>query len=234
MHSPPSSIGTVCSCRLHYFWFCLRMNWQDKLLLTSDDPDVALRGHYTSALGIIPFNARASKLPQLSSAFLLLLILWPSSLGTISGRTGQQTTTWDVSSPLSSETSRNMSPSWTGANLMSPSCTLLLAYLPPRPIATVSHVPEWAQPSRLSNPLTPQLNHLVDAPICTQAIVPDDLRINTVAQHQATGLAILAYQPSKIAKMWVKWHTQKSNQNGKENVFARNSKLRGCCFLSSA
>jgi hypothetical protein len=93
---------------------------------------------------------------------------------------------------------------------------------------------EWAQPARQSDPLSPQLNHLVGAAIRTRAIVPDDLRILTVSRHQAKGLSILCYQPSQILKMWVKWRTQKNNQNGEEKLFARNPTLGGFCFVASA
>jgi hypothetical protein len=93
---------------------------------------------------------------------------------------------------------------------------------------------EWAQPSRQSDPLAPQLNHLVGAPIRTRAIVPDDLRVLTETMHQAKGLAILNYQSSQITKMWVKWRTQKNNQNGEEKLFAKNPTLGGFCFVTSA
>jgi hypothetical protein len=38
---------------------------------------------------------------------------------------------------------------------------------------------EWAQPSRRSDPMDPQLNHLPGAAICTRALVPDDLLQNS-------------------------------------------------------
>jgi hypothetical protein len=92
---------------------------------------------------------------------------------------------------------------------------------------------EWAQPSRQSDPLLPQLNHLLDAPIRTRAVVPDDFRILTVSRHRVTGLAILRYPLLQIEKMWVTFRTQKNGQHGEEKLFARNPKPDGLCFVSS-
>jgi hypothetical protein len=93
---------------------------------------------------------------------------------------------------------------------------------------------EWAQPTRQTNLLTPQLNHLVGAPIRTRALVPDDFRILTLTRHRAVGLTILLHTLPQIAKMWVKWRTQKNGENGEEKLFARNPSPGGFCFVSSA
>jgi hypothetical protein len=92
---------------------------------------------------------------------------------------------------------------------------------------------EWAQPGRHTNPAKPQQNHLVNAPIRTRALVPDDFRILTITRHRASGMAILDHDLSQVAKMWVKWRTQKNGQHGEEKLFARNPKLGGFCFVSS-
>lgn len=92
---------------------------------------------------------------------------------------------------------------------------------------------EWAQPSRVSDPLAPQLNHLVDAPIRTRALVPADFRVLTETRHRFSGLAILTCPLPTISKMWVRWRTQKNGQNGEEKLFARNPNPVGFCFVSS-
>jgi hypothetical protein len=92
---------------------------------------------------------------------------------------------------------------------------------------------EWAQPSRRSDPMDPQLNHLPGAAICTRALVPDDFRILTVSCHRVSGLSILHHALPQISKMWVKWRTQKNGQNGEEKLFARNPTITGFCFVSS-
>jgi hypothetical protein len=92
---------------------------------------------------------------------------------------------------------------------------------------------EWAQPSRRSDPLDPQLNHLPGADICTRALVPDDFRILTVSRHRVSGLSIVHHALPQISKMWVKWRTQKNGQNGEEKLFARNPNITGFCFVSS-
>jgi hypothetical protein len=93
---------------------------------------------------------------------------------------------------------------------------------------------EWAQPSGLSSPSSFQLNHLEGASIRTRAIVPDDLRIETVTHGRASGLAILVTPLDQITRMWVKFRTQKNGQHGEEKLFARNPTLGGFCFVSSA
>jgi hypothetical protein len=91
---------------------------------------------------------------------------------------------------------------------------------------------EWAQPSGVSNPQAPQLNHLREG-ILTKALVPDDFRILTVSNQRVSGMAILLIPLGQITKMWAKWRTQKNGQNGEEKLFARNPKLGGFCFVSS-
>lgn len=93
---------------------------------------------------------------------------------------------------------------------------------------------EWAQPAGLSNPITPQLNHLEGMPIRTRALVPADFRILTTSRHRAAGLAILSHNLAQIAKMWIKFRTQKNGQHGEEKLFARNPTLGGFCYVSSA
>jgi hypothetical protein len=93
---------------------------------------------------------------------------------------------------------------------------------------------EWAQPARQANPLDPQLNHMVAAAIRTRALVPDDFRILTLTRHRVAGMEILLHSLPQIAKMWVKWRTQKNGAHGEEKLFARNPTLGGFCFVSSA
>lgn len=92
---------------------------------------------------------------------------------------------------------------------------------------------EWAQPSRVSNPQTPQLNHLREG-IRTRALVPADFRVMTVSNRRLSGMAILQVPLEQITKMWAVWRTQKNGQNGEEKLFARNPNMGGFCFVSSA
>lgn len=92
---------------------------------------------------------------------------------------------------------------------------------------------EWAQPAGRSNPLDPQLNHLVSASIRTRAFVPNDFRIQTIHNLRTTGLRILEYPLADIDRMWVIWRTQKNGAHGEEKLFARNSDPEGFCLVSS-
>ena len=93
---------------------------------------------------------------------------------------------------------------------------------------------EWAQPAGNWNVSRPQLNHLVDSPMRTRAIVPNDFRCETKDFRRATGLAILCLDLTSIHKMWVKFRTQKNGQHGEEKLFTRNPTPGGICFVRSA
>lgn len=92
---------------------------------------------------------------------------------------------------------------------------------------------EWAQPANRSDPMVPQLNHLVSSPMRTRALVPNDFRALTITFQRAVGLAILRYPLIQLARMWAKWRTQKNGQHGEEKLHVRNPNPEGFCFVFS-
>ena len=92
---------------------------------------------------------------------------------------------------------------------------------------------EWAQSGNRSDPTKPQLNHMVSATIRTRAVVPDDFRVLTTTLQRSAGLSIIEIDLTMIAKMWVKFRTQKNGQHGEEKLFTRNPNPSGFCFVSS-
>lgn len=101
-------------------------------------------------------------------------------------------------------------------------------------LCTGYRLSEWAQPAGRHHVATPQLNHLVNAEIRTRAIVPNDLRGQTLGFTRLRGLEILEYPLSSIAKVWVCFRTQKNGAHGEEKLFTRNPKKGGVCFVASA
>ena len=93
---------------------------------------------------------------------------------------------------------------------------------------------EFIQPTGRKNPLYPQLNHLALATIRTRAIVPNDLRGMTKSRRKASGIDILKFPLEDVDRIWVKFRTQKNNQNGEEKMFVRNTNPGGSCYVSSA
>lgn len=92
---------------------------------------------------------------------------------------------------------------------------------------------EWAQPDRRTDPMRPQLNHLVSSPMRTRAIVPNDVRIVSVDNRRAAGLGILAFAPMQIGRLFIKFRTQKNGQHGEEKLFILNPNQDGVCFVRS-
>ena len=90
---------------------------------------------------------------------------------------------------------------------------------------------EWAQPAGLTNVRNPQLNHLPPPNIRTKAIVPDDIRVLTVDFRCISGLAVAFLPVTSIAKLWIRWRTQKNMQNGEEKLFVPNPRPDGVCCV---
>ena len=93
---------------------------------------------------------------------------------------------------------------------------------------------EFIQPSGRKDPLYPQQNHMVTSAVRTRAIVPNDLRAMTKTRRKASGLDILKFPLEDVERLWVKFRTQKNNQNGEEKLFVRNTNTSGFCYVSSA
>jgi hypothetical protein len=232
------------------------MNWQDNLLLAGDTPEIALRGQYQLAMYALHLSAGHSiQCKSIKAAtieqYLLAVATFLSQFSGVDFRKDHAT---------DSHMGRTLAPVIKDIKKFESVPDRREPYDPhmhmvARLLAAQAHadgvicaltdgfeqgycagyrLSEWSQPTRLSDPLSPQLNHLVGAHIRTRAIVPDDIRILTSSRHAAAGLAILTYHPSQITKMWVKWRTQKNGQNGEEKLFARNPTPGGFCFVASA
>jgi hypothetical protein len=232
------------------------MNWQDNLLLEGDDPGLAERGQYQMAMYAMHLSAgHTIQCKSIKGATIEQYLLAVASfIAQFSGTDFRKDRPTDVHmGRILAPVLRDIKSFDTIPDRREPYdppmhlvARLLAAQTQPNELVCALtdgfeqgycagyRLSEWAQPARFSDPMSPQLNHLVDAPIRTRAIVPDDLRVLTTTRHSASGLAILAYQPSHIAKMWVKWRTQKNRQNGEEKLFARNPTLGGFCFVASA
>lgn len=92
---------------------------------------------------------------------------------------------------------------------------------------------EFAQPSKRTNPLYPEIHLNPSIDVKTRAFVPNDIRVLTSGSRSAVGLDVLRYPVDTITKMWVKYRVQKNNQNGEERAYAPNSAPDGYCFIHS-
>lgn len=232
------------------------MRWHDNLLLSGDDPDLALRGQYQLAMYALHLSAGHSLYcKSIKVATIEQYLLAASSF--VSQFSG---TDFRKDAPTDTHMGRILAPVLRDLKKyesvperrepydpqMHMAARLVACQFPSNSLACALtdgfeqgycagyRLSEWAQPAQLSDPMCPQLNHLVSATIRTRALVPDDFRIMTVSRHKAAGLDILRYELPQIAKMWVRWRTQKNGQHGEEKLFARNPKLGGFCFVSSA
>lgn len=252
----PDSIGTIRTRRLHYFWFCVHMKWRDALLLDAGTPEVAERGQLQLAMYALHLSAghsiycRSIKVATIEQ-YLLAAATFLSLFTGVDFRKDHPTHTHmgRILAPVLRDLKKYESvpdrrepydpqmhmAARLDASLRPPDslvCALTDGF--EQGYCAGYRLSEWAQPSRMSDPMAPQLNHLPTAPIRTRALVPDDFRIMTVSRHRVAGLAILTYPLHQISKMWVKWRTQKNGQHGEEKLFAKNPKLGGFCFVSSA
>jgi hypothetical protein len=232
------------------------MKWQDNLLLEGDSPDIAIRGQYQLAMYALHLSAGHSiHCKSIKVATIEQYLLSASSF--VALFTG---TDFRKDHPTDNHMGSILSPVLRDLKKyesvpdrrepydpqMHKAARLIASQCPPDSLTRALadgfeqgycagyRLSEWAQPSRLCNPMTPQLNHMVDSPCRTRALVPDDFRILTVCNRRATGLAIIRSRLPQIAKLWVKWRTQKNGHHGEEKLFARNPNLDGFCFVASA
>jgi hypothetical protein len=232
------------------------MKWQDNLLLEGDNPDLAKRGQYQLAMYALHLSyGHSIQCKSIKVATIEQYLLAAASfVAFFTGTDFRKDHPTDAHmGVILSPVLRDLRKYESVPNRREPydpemhkAARLLATRFPPDSLTRALtdgfeqgycagyRLSEWAQPSRLCNPLTPQLNHLVDAPIRTRALVPDDMRILTVSNHRASGLAILHHGLPQIAKLWVKWRTQKNGQHGEEKLFARNPNQHGFCFVASA
>jgi hypothetical protein len=240
---------------MHYFWFCHFMKWQDNLLLTGGGPDIAMRGQYQLAMYALHLSAgqsiycksiKVATIDRYLFAAATFIALFTgvdfrkdhptdNHMGTILAAILRDLKKYesvpDRREPYDPQMHQAARLTAAQYNPNSLACALTDGF--EQGYCAGYRLSEWAQPSRLSAPLAPQLNHLVDAPIRTRALVPDDFRILTTSRHRASGLAILRHELVHITKMWVKFRTQKNGQHGEEKLFARNPKLGGFCYVAS-
>jgi len=67
----------------------------------------------------------------------------------------------------------------------------------------------------------------------TMAFCIDDFRIECTDGRRLRGKEILTVEVSEIAKMWVKWRTQKNERHGAERLFAQNWDEVYFCFVKA-
>jgi hypothetical protein len=231
------------------------MRWADNYLLEGDNPALALRGQYQLAMYALHLSSgqsiycksiKVATIEQYLLAAASFMALFTgidvrkdrptdSNLGTILTRTLRDLRQYEAApnrrepyDPQMHKAARILASQCPSDSL---TCALTDGF--EQGYAAGYRLSEWAQPAKQSNPVTPQLNHLVVG-IRTRALVPNDFRILTTSNQRVAGLDILRFDLSQVSKMWVKWRTQKNGQHGEEKLFVRNPTLDGFCFVASA
>jgi len=92
---------------------------------------------------------------------------------------------------------------------------------------------EWAQPIGKLSIDRPQLNHVVSSPLRTRTIGPCDMRCVTRSGAHLIGVQITSVTVVSLAKVWVKFRTQKNGQHGEEKLFVPNPDPNGICMVAS-
>ena len=103
---------------------------------------------------------------------------------------------------------------------------------------------EWAQPTSKRDPLRPALHETKkpkpsDTPQDARhqrlvlALLAGDIRVETHDHRRAVGLDILKLKLSDIAKLWIRFRSQKNGDDGEEKLFTRNPNETGSCFVAS-
>ena len=91
---------------------------------------------------------------------------------------------------------------------------------------------EWAQPASHGDPLHPQVKKLGNRTY-VQALLAQDVRICTISNQRAVGLATLQHPVESIRKVWITFRWQKNRQFGEERMFTRNPTPGGHCFVAN-
>ena len=251
----PESAGTIRTRRMHYLWYCHRMNWVPDLLLEGGDDDTALRGQYQMAMYALHLSSgNTIYCKRIKAATIEQYVFAAASfVAMFSGVDFRKDRPADkvmghILSPVYRDLKKYESvpdrrePYSAQMHLLARQ--LVTEFVPESLIAALVdgfeqgysagyRLSEWAQPAGRSDPFNPQLNHLVSALVRTRALIPIDFRIITSGLHRAVGLSILYYPLLGIVKMFVKFRTQKNGQHGEERLFTRNPNPGGFCFISS-
>jgi len=231
------------------------MKWDDNLLLEGDEADMALRGQYQFAMYAIFLSCGNSiYCKRIKAATIEQYVLAAASfIALFSGTDYRKDHPSDnqmgyILSPIFRDLKKfetipnRREPYEPRMHLLArqlasrfPSDSLVSSLVDCLEEAYCAgfRLSEFAQPTGRKNPLTPQLNHMVSDTIRTRAVVPVDFRIQTNGYDRASGLAILGFPLPRVARMWVKFRTQKNGQHGEEKMFVRNPNPTGFCFVSS-
>lgn len=93
---------------------------------------------------------------------------------------------------------------------------------------------EFAQPSRRSDPLHPQLCNNPVAVFKTRCFVPNDFEAQLSTMARVVGLHIVSHPLGDILFITLTWRYQKNGRHGERKLFARNKNSTGVCLLSAA
>ena len=231
------------------------MRWDDDLLLTSNHPYIRLRGQWQLACYATHLGAGNSiYCKQIRCATVESYVLAASSLlESFTGADFRKDEPSDKSmgyvlGPVyrdlkSYESVPNRCEPY-GHPLQELARTLAAQFPPDSLICALTdgfeqgfcagyRLSEWAQPSGRTNPLEPQLNHLVSATVRTRAFVPNDFRVQTAQNLRAVGLRILDHPLGDLDRLWVTWRTQKNGDHGQSKLFTRNPSPGGICLVSA-
>jgi hypothetical protein len=231
------------------------MNWDDDLLLEGNSPDIAIRGQFQLAMYALHLSSgntiqcksiKASTVEQYLLAAASFIALFTG----VDYRKDSPTDTHmgHILNPVLRDLKKyelvpnRREPYDPAMHLLGRS--IALEFSPDSLVPALVNgfeqgycagfrLSEWAQPAGRTDPMQPQLNHLVSMPIRTRAFVPDDFRVITDSKRQVSGLAILNYPLSDIGRMYGKHRTQKNGQHGEEKLFTRNPNPDGFCYVTA-
>jgi hypothetical protein len=231
------------------------MNWDDDLLLEGDDPDIATRGQFQFAMYALhlscgnSIHCRSIKAATIEQ-YLLAAASFLSLFTGVDYRKDNQSDKQmgHILGPVLRDLKKfELVPN--RREPYDPAMHLLSRRIPKevppdgltaalvngfeRGYCAGHRLSEWAQPGGRTDPLKPQLNHLVAMPIRTRAQVPADLRILTRTKRRASGLAILRYPLLDCERMFGIHRTQKNGQHGEEKLFTKNPNPEGFCYVTS-
>lgn len=92
---------------------------------------------------------------------------------------------------------------------------------------------EWANPSGVTDPRFPTLNHMRNAIIRTRALCPRDFTFLTFPGRTYVGLDVLQVPVTAIHKNYVLFRTQKNGDHGDKRLFTLNPNSKGLCHVRS-
>ena len=231
------------------------MKWTDNWLLTGDEPDLALRGqlqlamyavHLATGNSIYCKRIKATTVDNYvlaASTFLAFFtgrdfrkdLPTDSSMGHLLGPVLKDLRSYESVPNRREPYDLNMHTLGRSLALLSDSKALLPALIDgfEQGLCAGYRLSEWAQPIGKFAIDRPQLNHMVSSPLRTRAIVPCDIRCVTKSGARLFGAQITSVTLISVAKVWVKFRTQKNGQHGEEKLFVPNPDPKGICMVAS-